>query len=74
MLVKLSQHGQPRSAVRVFNSSHAYESVSVRHLFFTAIAAIRLPLQHVNDRLPVHTTRVQADERHHDFPREAVEY
>lgn len=38
----------------VISQSHAYESVSVRHLFFTAIAAIRLPRQHVNDRLSAH--------------------
>jgi len=38
----------------VFVPSHAYESVSVRHLFFTATIAIRLPRQHVNDRLPAH--------------------
>lgn len=28
--------------------------VSVRHFFFTAIAAIRLPRHHFNDRLPAH--------------------
>lgn len=42
--------------------------VSVRQFFFTAIAAIRLPRHHVNDRLSVRTTQAQTNECHCDSP------